>query len=145
MFIIIKSFQDSYSSSGIFRRHFHFLKSVSNNISCLTYRGVLKNTCRLDTSSNDTSSYSKNLLKNDVRLQEYFLSWTVLQRVRLISKNSFDDKFPSWKIFTWIISVLRSLSDVNFRLPKELSRRRSSSKRIFKTNSCNLKTYQERK
>ena len=65
-----KSFQDSYSSSEIFQRHFHLLKSLSNNISSLTmmfwkyfpswyvfqwYFFVLK-----------------NLLENDVRLQECF-------------------------------------------------------------------------
>ena len=121
-----KSFQDSYSSSEIFQRHFHLLKSLSNNISSLTmmFWKILSVLIRLP----------MIFLRPEKSFGEWcpssrmFSVWKSLTKSTSRLEKSFDDKLSSWKIFTRIFSVLTSLSIVNFHLPKELSKRRSSFK-----------------
>ena len=121
-----KSFQDSYSSSEIFQRHFHLLKSLSNNISSLTmmFWKILSVLIRLP----------MIFLRPEKSFGEWcpssrmFSVWKSLTKSTSRLEKSFDDKLSSWKIFTRIFSVLTSLSIVNFRLPKELSKWRSSFK-----------------
>ena len=115
-----KSFQDSYSSSEIFQRHFHLLKSLSNNISSLTmmFWKILSVLIRLP----------MIFLRPEKSFGEWcpssrmFSVWKSLTKSTSRLEKSFDDKLSSWKIFTRIFSVLTSLSIVNFRLPKELSK-----------------------
>ena len=148
-----KSFQDSYSSSEIFQRHFHFLKSLSNNISYLTvmFWRILSVLIRLPMIFIRPGKSFAEVCPSS----RMFSVWKSLTKSTSHLEKSFDDKFSSWKIFTRLISVLTSLSTVSFRLSKELSRRRSSFKyfsrrevvikRFIKTKNNLQKTFQNGK